>query len=412
MLAVGIDWATSSHAVVLMAKPGEVIARFTFENSLEGYLHLLDRIRWYAADQQIEEVAFAIESRNLRLVDFLLANGLTGYLLDPNRMKGYRQRYTSSGTKSDGRDAFILADVLLKDREQLTQIKAESEAVQRLKMLLADRAGFVDSQTALANRLRTCLREYYPAVLEMFADPTGQAALAFLETYPSLARTKDLAAEELRRFLKDHHAFTKQRLVAMLGVLTKPAIPTPAVIVEVKQKTMLGLAAQLRGVQKIIAGFDAEIQTLITGNSEIKRFDGLPGAGPIISGTLYVLFGEDRSRYHDASEVQSYVGVVPRTFQSGASRVIGFRFGCSQGYRTILTRWAFSCLRRCQWARRYYQRKRREGKNHYHALRCLANILLKIAFTIWRDRADYNEDIYLAQVARHQMNNELIPGSP
>jgi len=357
MLAVGIDWATSSHTVVLMTKPGEVIARFTFENSLKGYLHLLDRIWHYAADLQIEEVAFAIESRNLRLVDFLVANNLTGYLVDPNRMKGYRQRYSSSGAKSDDRDAFVLADVLLKDRDQLTQIKAESEPVQRLKMLLADRAGFVDSQTVLVNRLRTCLHEYYPAVLEMFADPTGQAALAFLETYPSLERTKDLDAEQLRGFLKDHHAFTKQRLVAMLGVLTRPAIPTPAVIVEVKQKTMLGLVEQLRGVQKIIAGFDAEIQALIAGNSEIKRFGGLPGAGPIISGTLYVLFGEDRSRYHDASDVQSYVGIVPRTFQSGESRMVGFRFGCHQGYRTVLTRWAFSCLRRCQWAMRYYRRR-------------------------------------------------------
>jgi transposase len=411
MLAVGIDWATSSHTVVLMTKPGEVLARFTFENSLDGYLHLLDRIRHYAANLHIEEVAFAIESRHLRLVDFLLANNFTGYLVDPNRMEGYRQRYRSSGAKSDDCDAFVLADVLLKDRDQLTLIKAECETVQRLKLLLADRAAFVDSQTVSTNRLRTCLREYYPAVLEMFADPTGPTALAFLETYPSLTRTKDLDAEQLRRFLKDHHAFRKQRLVAMLGILTKPAIPTPAVIVEVKQKTMLGLVEQLRGVQKTLASFDAEIQALITSNSEIKRFDGLPGAGPIISGTLYVLFGEDRSRYHDASEVQSYVGVAPRTVQSGNYRAVGFRFGCHQGYRAILTRWAFSCLRRCQWAKRYYERKRKEGKGHYHALRCLANVLLKIAFTMWRDRTDYEENTYLAQVARHRMNNEPSTGS-
>jgi len=411
MLAVGIDWATNSHTVVLMTKPGEVIARFTFENSLDGYLHLLDRIRHYAADRQVEEVVFAIESRNLRLVDFLLANSFTGYLVDPNRMVGYRQRYSSSGAKSDGGDSFILADVLLKDRDQLTLIKPECETVLRLKMLLADRAGFVDNQTALTNCLRACLREYYPAVLEMFADPTRQAALAFMAAYPSLERTKDLAAEQLRCFLKDHHAFTKQRLVAMLGILTKPAIPTPAVIVEVKQKTMLGLVEQLRGVQKIIAEFDAEIQVLTISNTESRRFDGLPSAGPIISGTLYVLFGEDRSRYHDASEVQSYVGVAPRTVQSGNYRAVGFRFGCHQGYRTIITRWAFSCLRRCPWAKRYYERKRKEGKGHYHALRCLANVLLKIAFTIWRDRTDYDENVYLAQVARHRMNNEPITGS-
>lgn len=409
MLAIGIDWAIDSHTVVLMAGPGAILARFSIENSLQGYLHLLDRIRHYTASLQIEDVAFAIESRNLRLVDFLLANNLVGYLVDPNRMQGYRQRYRSSGAKSDDQDAFVLADILLKDRAQLTPIKAESETVQRLKMLLADRAGFVDNQTVLTNRLRTCLQEYYPAVLEMFADPTGPTALAFLETYPNLERTKNLTAEQLRDFLKDHHAFTKQRLVAMLKVLTNPAIPTPVVIVEVKQKTMLGLAAQLRGVQKIIADFDAEILTLVSDNPETRRFGGMPGAGPIVSGTLYALFGEDRSRYRDAQDVQSYVGTAPRTSQSGKSRLVGFRFSCHQGYRAILTRWAFSSLRCCRWARRYYLSKRREGKHHYHALRCLANILLKIAFRMWQNRVDYNEDIYLAQVARHRMNNEPVP---
>lgn len=406
MLAIGIDWATRTHVAVLMTKPGEVLACVTFADTYEGYLHLLDRIRAYAAELKTDEIAFAIERKDLRVVEFLLANNFIGYLVDPNRMAGYRLRYCSSGAKSDDRDGFVLADVLLKDRDQLTPIKIESEAIQRLKMLLADRAGFVTDQVVLTGRLRTCLREYYPAALELFADVTRPTALAFLEAYPTLERTKGLDDETLRDFLKAHHASSRQRMQRMLGALVKPAIPVPAVIVEVKQKTMLGLVAQLSGVQKIIDRCDADIRAAMAENPETKRFDGLPGAGTIVSGTLYVLFGDDRTRFANAHEVQSYVGTAPRTIQSGQMRVVGFRFGCHRDYRAIITRWAFSSLRQAQWAKRYYNQKRKEGKTHYHALRCLANILLKIAFTIWKHQTEYDENIYFAQVVRHRMNNE------
>ena len=406
MLAIGIDWATRTHVAIFMTKPGEVLACIKFADTYEGYLHLLDRIRAYAAELKTEEIAFAIERKDLRVVEFLLANNFIGYLVDPNRMKGYRLRYCSSGAKSDDRDGFVLADVLLKDREQLTLIKIESDAIRRLKMLLADRAGFVADQVALTGRLQTCLREYYPAALELFADVTRPTALAFLETYPTLEQTKDLNDETLRDFLKAHHAANRQRMQTMLKALVKTAIPVPAVIVEVKHKTMLGLVAQLQGVQKIIDRCDADIRAAIAENPETKRFEGLPGAGMIFSSTLYVLFGDDRTRFANAQEVQSYVGTAPRTIQSGKLKVVGFRFGCRQDYRAIITRWAFSSLRRAQWTKRYYDQKRKEGKTHYHALRCLANILLKIAFTIWKNQTEYDENVYLAQVLRHQMNNE------
>jgi|SRR5271157_728086 len=406
MLAVGIDWATRTHVAVLMTKPGEVIARINFADTYEGYLHILDRIRTYATELKDNEIVFAIERKDLRLVEFLLANGFKGYVVDPNKMKGYRLRYSSSGAKDDGRDAFILADLLLKDRERLTPIKIESEAVQRFKMLLADRAAFVADQAALTGRLQTCLREYYPAALELFVDETGPTALAFLAAYPTLEQTKNLDDQTLRDFLKAHHAFSRQRMQTMLKALVKPAIPVPAVIVEVKHKTMLGLVAQLQGGQKIIDRCDEDIRAALADNPETKRFAGLPGAGPVTSGTLYVIFGDDRTRFADAHEVQSYVGTAPRTVQSGKLRVVGFRYGCQRDYRVIITRWAFSSLSRAQWTQRYYDQKRDEGKSHYHALRCLANILLKIAYTIWKRETNYDENIYLAQTARHRMNNE------
>lgn len=406
MLAIGIDWATESHTVKFSTRPGDDQTVFTIANTYDGFLQLLEMIRRRMNGLVPAQVIFAVESRNLRIVDFLLANGFTGYCIDPNRMKGYRARYRPSGPKDDAFDAFVLADILWRDLDQLSAITPESESVQRLKDLLRDRTGFVADQVNLSNRLTACLREYYPAIPEMFAVVTGKTALAFIEAYPSLEQTRKLDRDGLKTFLVKHHSFSQKRLREMLVVLTNEPIPVPPIVVESKQKLALHLVRSLQAAQKAIAEYDKDIELAMAGNPEIERFATLPGAGPVVTSTLYALMGDDRNRFKTANEIQSYVGTVPRTIQSGKYCKPVFRFACRQQDRVVLTLWALSAMRNCLWARKYYNRKRQGSRGHYYALRCLANILIKIAFAMWQDRTNYDENHYLAQVARHRMNNE------
>jgi len=406
VIAIGIDWGTYAHTVKFSTGPGSDEPAIKIKNTYEGFLHLLDVSRRRTVGLKSEEIVFAIESQNKRIVDFLLAHGFVGYCVDPNRMQAFRLRYKSSRVKDDDFDAFVIADILWRDRDQLVRIVPEDESVLRLKGLLNDRDAFMNDLVSLTNRLTAALREYYPAVLEMFADPTGKTALAFMEVYPDFDSTRALMQDDMKKLMVKHHSFSKKRLLKILRILGQPQIAVPPVIVELKRKAIRHLIKQLREVQAAIAAYDADIQAAMPNIPEIELFQTLPAAGPIISSSLYALLGPDRMRFKDADEVQSYLGIVPRTIQSGQSRQVTFRYACRQDYRDILTCWAFCTLRVCPWAKKYYNKKRAEGKKHYHALRCLASILLKIAFTMWQERTRYCEDHYLAQRARHRMNNE------
>lgn len=407
MLYVGIDWATKSHTATLLAGPGKVLATLTVDNTSKGFLALLEAIRRHLSKHQPastpSEVLFAVEDRNQRLVDFLLANDFTGYLIEPNRMKGYRLRYSSSGNKTDPVDSFILADVLCRDQDQLTVITPDSEAVRALKTLLRDREGFVRDRTRLTNRLTACLRQYYPEALELFSDVAGKTALAFLEAYPDFAAARRLSRKQVERFLAGYHCNRAPVLERIVEVLGREPIPVPAVVVRTKRQQALHLIRQIRILEAAVAEYDAEIERLGAESDEVGRFRGLPGGGPLSSAGLYTLFGDDRVRFESATEVQSYVGTVPKTIQSGNWRNVCFRFACSRFYRKVLQQMAFSAIRSSSWARQYYKGKRTEGKTHQHALRCLANLLLKVAFAIWRDRTEYSEDRHLAQIMRHHM---------
>lgn len=407
MLYVGIDWATDSHTVTFLAGPGERLATLTIDNTLKGFLTLLEAVRKHAGKNKPalapKDVLFAIEERNLRLVDFLLANGFTGYHIEPTRMKGYRLRYSSSGNKTDPADSFILADVLCRDRDQLSLITPDSETLRALKTFLLDREGFVRDQTRLTNRLIACLRQYYPEALELFSDVAGKTALAFIEAYPEFVMAHKLSRKQVQKFLAEHHCNRAAQLERILQVLGDDPIPVPPVIVRTKQQQALSIIRQLRVAQAAVAEYDAEIQRLGAESEEVERFRGLPGSGPLIGAGLHTLFGDDRMRFGSAMEVQSFVGTAPKTTQSGKWRAVCFRFGCNRFYRMLGQQMAFGALRSSAWAKRYYKRKRAEGKTHQHALRCLANLLLKIAYAVWRDRSNYNEDRHLAQIMRHRM---------
>lgn len=407
MLCVGIDWATGSHTVTFMTRPGEVLKSLIIANTLKGFLALLDAIhRQMGKDKPAPtpgDVLFIIEDRNQRLVDFLLAQDFAGYLMEPNRMTGYRLRYRSSGNKTDPDDAFIMADVLFRDRDQLPTINPMNAAVQTLKTLLVDREGFVRDQTRLTNRLTACLRQYYPEALELFKDIAGKTALAFLAAYPESVVARQLSRAQIRQFLAEHHCNRSKQLERMVAVLAREPIAVPAAVIATKRRLALHIIQQLQAVQATVAEYDTEIQRIGAESEEVRRFRGLPGAGPQIAGGLYTLMGDDRTRFRCATAVQSFVGTAPRTIQSGKMRAVCFRFGCNRFYRTLAQQMALGAIKTSVWAKQYYRGKRAEGKRHQHALRCLANLLLKIAFAIWRDRVTYDENRHLAQIMRHHM---------
>ena len=407
MLYIGIDWATDSHTVTLLAASGEVLETLVIENRLAGFLTLLEAIRKHLRKLEPaatpDAVSFAIEDQNQRLTDFLLAQGFHGYLIEPSRMKGYRLRYHSSGNKTDPDDSFVLADVLCRDHDQLPRMAPDSDVVRTLKTLLRDRESFVRDQTRLTNRLTACLRQYYPEALGFFEDVAGKTSLDFIATFPDFAAAGCLSRREVKRFLSEHHCNRETLLERILSVLGSSPTPVPTVVIRTKRQQALAIIQQLRTVQAAIAGYDAEIELLGKENDEVKRFRSMPGGGPIIGAGLSTLFGDDRTRFSSATAVQSFVGTAPKTIQSGQFRTACFRFGCNRFYRMLLQQMALGALRSSVWAKQYYRGKRREGKTHQHSLRCLANLLLKIAYAIWRDRTEYNEDRHLAQIMRHHL---------
>ena len=118
---------------------------------------------------------------------------------------------------------------------------------------------------------------------------------------------------------------------------------------------------------------------------------------------VWAELGDAQGRWESAQHLQGHAGAVPVTETGGTSRVVRYRFACNRHLRAAAHQLAFVSLRHSEWARAYYQRCRKRGHRHHHALRVLAAKWLKIIFAMWTRQVPYDEQYHLANMARHQL---------
>jgi hypothetical protein len=114
------------------------------------------------------------------------------------RWPRYRERHSTSGAKSDARDAHALGEIVRLDRAQHRQFAGGSPEVEGLKLVARAHQSLVWDRQRQVLRLRSALREYFPAVLEAFAaagldlaDPDALEVLGGLRTRTALRSCPD-----------------------------------------------------------------------------------------------------------------------------------------------------------------------------------------------------------------------------
>ena len=138
------------------------------------------------------------------------------------KLKATRPRYEASGGKSDGFDAFCLAELARTDSHRLRELRPDSDETKALWALTRSRENLVGTRVSLANELRAQLEAFWPGAARIFSDVDSQIALAFLERYPSPADARGLGEKRLDGFLarngyrRESHRFHVARLAGRM----------------------------------------------------------------------------------------------------------------------------------------------------------------------------------------------------
>jgi transposase len=175
----GIDWASEEHALCVVDEGGLKLEGEFFAHDEVGIEELVDRMR------ALGVMRVAIERPDGLLVDRLLEAGFTVLPIHPNKLKATRPRYEAAGGKSDGFDAFVLAELARTDSHRHRALCPDSDETKALRALTRTREDLVGARVRLANELRAQLDAFWPGAAQVFADVDSPIGLAFLERYPA-----------------------------------------------------------------------------------------------------------------------------------------------------------------------------------------------------------------------------------
>ncbi len=257
MLFVGNDWAEDHHDVEVQDETGRRLGKARLPEGVAGMARLHALIAEHLGqDGKPGQVAVGIETDRGPWVAALAAAGYVVYPINPLQVARYRERHCTSGAKSDAGDAHALADMVRTDRHQLRALAGDSGPVEAVKVLARAHQTLVWERTRHVLRLRSALREFFPAALEAYPDLHAADTLALLAAAPDPAAAARLSLEQVAAALRAaRRRGVPARAAAMVAVLRSPRLTQPAAL-------SAAYAAGVRAQVAVLTTLNAEITTL------------------------------------------------------------------------------------------------------------------------------------------------------
>jgi hypothetical protein len=409
MYYVGIDWADQKYDILIIDQNAQIVGKpMVIPKNQKGFDELLQQLRRLSADPQ--QIKIGIETPQNLLVDFLIDFNYPVFSIFPGSMPSFRKRFRASFARDDLFDAYVLAHVRRTDNDCWRPVDLGSDPIREIKILVRDHHLLIGDQTALTNRFRSTIKAYYPEYIHFFADVACPSSLAFLQAFPDFDSSSQLSFEQLIDFFKQQHYYQTKRIEKIFKRLHQPHIFVKPGVVRTRSLKALITAEQLTQIMHPLKRYETQIEQLFVEHPDHQIYLSYPGVGTILGARLLTMFGDNRQRYADVSELQAFVGSCPVTEKTGGdnTRLVYFRRAGDKFYRDTIYQLAFSSLTKAKWALNYYQEHRRRNHSHAHALRCLAHIHLRILFAMWKNRTEYDENHFLAQRARYYMQTKKI----
>jgi transposase len=396
---VGIDWADRKHDFCLQANGSDICESGTLEHTPEAIAQWAQSLydRFGGPIAVCLELAKGPIVYALQRCDFFVI-----FPVHPSTLARYRQAFVPSGAKDDPSDAKMALDLLLRHPERLEPLKSTSAAMRTLSALVEERRHLTDGVTRITNRLTSILKQYYPQALDWFEHLNTIMFCDFLNRWPTLAHVRRARTATLESFFHSHNC-RREYLVSgrIKSIRSATPLTEDEAVIRPARMMVETLVAQLRVLLEAIERFDAEIDDVSHSLPDYELFASLPGAGPIQTPRLLVAFGEDRTRYASAGEIQRYAGIAPVLERSGNKCWVHWRFACSTFLRQTFVEWAGSTIPRSYWAGTYYQQQRSKGCSHGVAVRALAFKWIRILYKMWKTRTCYDESTYLNALKKH-----------
>jgi transposase len=394
LLFVGDDWAEDHHDVEIQDETGRKLAAKRLPEGSAGIARLHELIAAHLPDGEVGQVVVAIETDRGLWVQALVAAGYQVFGLNPKQVARFKERYNLSGAKSDAADAHALADMVRTERHQLRAVAADTPQAEAIKVVARAHQTLIWERTRHTLRLRSALREFFPAAQAAYAGLglTGADVLELLVKAPDPASAAKLSLSQISAALKRAGRHDVQaKAEAIKDALHARHLAQPAAITAAYAATVAAIAHVLITLNEQIKQLETQVEAHFLRHPDAEVYLSQPGIGKVNGARVLGEFGDAKGRYACAKARKNYAGSSPITRASGRSKVVLARFVRNDRLADALQSQALSALTTSPGSRAYYDKQRARGLGHNAGLRQVSNRLVGILHGCLKTNTHYDE---------------------
>jgi|SRR5918992_805812 transposase len=380
----GIDIGKGHHHAVVIDSDGTGVLSRRVANDEADLLELITQVLGMA-----EEVTWAVDMVTggaALLLALLVAHGQRVLYISSTMVNRAADGYRGAG-KTDARDAAVIADQA-RMRRGLTALRVDEELIVELRMLVARRQDLVADRTRMVNRLREQLLVICPA-LERVLDVTYKGPLVLLTGYQRPAEIRRLGTAELTAWLRARKVKGAQALAAKAVEaagsqnITLPGEQMAALLVAQLAEGVITLNEQIKTIEQLI-------EDRFHRHELAEVIASMPGIGAVLGAEFLAATGGDMIVFDSADHLAAYAGLAPVPRDSGRIRG-NLPRPCryNRALNRVFYTSALISIQHNPDSRRFYDRKRAEGKLHTQAVLALARRRVNVLWALIRDRRRY-----------------------
>jgi len=288
MLFVGDDWAEDHHDLEIVDDTGRVLARKWLPEGLDGVtrLHALiwehAPIEWADLEPGVAAamVKVGIETDRGPWVAALAASGYEVFAINPMSVARYRERHSTSGAKSDAADAHLLAEIVRVDRAHHRPLAGDTAEGEAIKVTARAHQSLVWDRTRHVLRLRSALRDFFPAALRTFSDLDAPDALELLKVAPEPDQGARLPKSKIVAALnRAHRRDVVTKAAEIAAVLREDQLRQPPAIQSAYAAVVTSEAAIIETLNTQVNQLGAVVAAHFGQHPDAEIYASQPGLG-------------------------------------------------------------------------------------------------------------------------------------
>jgi transposase len=303
-LVIGIDMAKETHVAQATNYRGIVLSNrhLSFSNTIEGFEKLR---RWMEGLQQkhrLNSLIIGMEPTGhywWNLANWLADIGLNVVQVNPATTKRNKENRDNCPSKSDPKDALVIADVV--SRGYYYEYSRQATNFQRLRTIMSDREFWVTNSVRLQNRIIRWLDIRFPEYASVFKDWTCPRSIATLKAFPSPLDLKGQSTAEVitgwRKYMQRAGGSTGIQKAAQLISKASQSVGDTAALNEAKQD-LQRLVEEYERIVSILEQIERKIVALLGEIPMASQLRSIKGLGPIYTAAILSGAGDLKQYAH------------------------------------------------------------------------------------------------------------------